>query len=139
MGARRSVARADMRLTASCDGPRNDRFQGPIVGIQPAGVVFRQGPIEQYLDQHMAKETGPEAAIGGQHAADRGGKLQGGLGKGPGLVELRIVAEMLQQPSGDGGRFTIRVGGQGSTFFAFTRTPRSTTASQSGTAVPATK
>ena len=139
MGARRSVPRADMRLTASCTGRGIDRFQGPIVGVQPAGVVFGQGPVQKYLDQHVGEKTRPETAIGGQYAADCGGKLQGGLGKSPRLVELRIVAEMLQQPPGDRGGFAIGVDSHGSTLFGFTRTLRSTTASQSGTAVPATK
>ena len=78
--------------------PRIDRFQGPIVGVQPAGVVFRQGPVQQHLDQDMSEKTGPKTAIGGQHATDRGGKLEGGLGEGPGIVELGIVAEMLREP-----------------------------------------
>jgi hypothetical protein len=128
-----------MRFTASPTTCGSMASKDRVVRIQLLRLLFDQHGVQEDLDQDVAQETGTKASSSARH---RGGptKLQAEFREGSCLMEPAIVVQMLQDArqqsphSGD-----LDLPDNGSACRLRIRIRRSTTLSQSGTAVPARK
>ena len=94
--ASRSVGRVRHAIDGRLDPPGIHGFQNAVILGEPAGVVGGQGRIEQQFQQQMAEQRRPQSGFAAEGVAQLGGQSQRGFGERAGGVELRIVAEVLQ-------------------------------------------
>ena len=131
---------------APCGRPRRPRVgvqpvNGPIIGGQHRRMGVDQFGIQQHFDQDVPHEIRAKAGVLAEMVANLAGEIERQFGERPGAVKP-VVAVVAVADDAPGHRPDQRtIGGEvpSRACRLRTRVLRSTTLSQSGTAVPARK